>query len=158
MVNTKELQEENENLKEVLAIVHSQLVDYLGEEIMSKIPPMMYDDAIRKVWFTSFLANQKGDVPLILQNVKVTKYSIGNPDENDALAISVNYAGKGKWKVSRIDETLNKNLEWEWEMQPSSRTPEYLENNRYDTAEEAIKQAASWLGLQAKLKKEKKNA
>lgn len=36
-----------------------------------------------------------------------------------------------RWKIYRQGETLNEKTEWEREPQPSSRTEEYLNANRY---------------------------
>lgn len=47
------LAQERDDANGCLAMVRSQLVDYLGEDAMGKTPPMMYDAAIRRVHFNA---------------------------------------------------------------------------------------------------------
>lgn len=42
------------------------------------------------------------------------------------------------WAIARDNQTLNKNFEWDWEPNPSSRTKSYIKNNRYVSKEEAL--------------------
>jgi hypothetical protein len=50
-----------------------------------------------------------------------------------------------RWGVMKQGYALNKSGEWEWEMQPSSRTEEWLETVRWDDFESA-KLAATQAG------------
>lgn len=44
-----------------------------------------------------------------------------------------------KWKIAEASYTFNKNGKWEHEPPiPSTRTDEYLQNNRYDSIDEAL--------------------
>jgi hypothetical protein len=60
-------------------------------------------------------------------------------DETDAVAVC--WRGPGAWVVTdRQGSVLNRNGRWEWEPQPSSRTPAFLRRTRF-TRDEAIHRA-----------------
>ena len=54
-----------------------------------------------------------------------------------------------RWTVAQRGYVLNKNGEWEWEPQPSSRTDEWLETVRWSTPEEACAALAKVKGKSA---------
>lgn len=49
-----------------------------------------------------------------------------------------------KWAVCNLGDVLNKNGQWEYEPQPSSRSDEFIECTRFDTVEEAYEAWISW--------------
>lgn len=68
------------------------------------------------------------------------KYEI--PDTRDykrgGFGIFIDDRGKGKWAiVNGFGDVLNKDGEWEWEPQPSSRDAAFFERCRYSSAAEA---------------------
>lgn len=73
----------------------------------------------------------------------VTRYTIdGDPRRLGADDIHIERAkqlqGPAKWAVRRLGDCLNKNGEWEWEPNPSSRDDEFLARCRFDSPEEAF--------------------
>jgi hypothetical protein len=49
--------------------------------------------------------------------------------------VTVQMKSPGNWAVMKRGEVLNRDGEWEWEPQNSSRTPAFLKNTRYPLAE-----------------------
>ncbi|MBC8737176.1 hypothetical protein F6X40_10185 [Paraburkholderia sp. UCT31] len=52
--------------------------------------------------------------------------------------------GSFSWKVSRANDVLNRDGEWEWEPSPSGRTAEFLARCRFGSAEDALAFYESW--------------
>ena len=51
----------------------------------------------------------------------------------------------GTWAVTNGFEVLNKNGQWEWEPQPSSRTDDFKKRTRFSSPEEAFQAfVAAW--------------
>lgn len=71
------------------------------------------------------------------------RYSV-TPRDQMHEPVLVEYRGKGKWAITNgSDGVMNRDGEWEWEPQPSSRDDAFLARCRYDSAEEAMKVAGA---------------
>lgn len=57
---------------------------------------------------------------------------------NEDNFIKVEYRGKDKWAITNSDLVLNKHNEWEYEPLPSSRTDEFIQRTRFDSAHAAL--------------------
>ena len=56
---------------------------------------------------------------------------------DEKLEIFIEDRGNGKWAITKFSNVLSKDGYWHIEPQPSSRTDEYLEKNRFNSAEDA---------------------
>lgn len=88
----------------------------------------------------------------------------GKPDDLELLMryhrfIYVEYRGKGKWAITNgFDAAWDKTYKiFEVEPQPSSREDDYLETHRYDSLEEALKDAEEAYDLTFPPRKEAKD-
>ena len=88
----------------------------------------------------------------------------GEPDDLEMLMrysrlVYVEYRGKGKWAISTIFDVAwdKRDKEFHWEPQPSSREDDYLETHRYDSLEEALKDAEEAYDLTFPPRKEVKD-
>lgn len=68
--------------------------------------------------------------------VRIESYSI--PDAGFDIIRTEQRTGPAKWKVFNGGYCLTKVGEWEWEPMPSSRTDEFIERCRFNSAKEAI--------------------
>ena len=71
----------------------------------------------------------------IADDVRVERYLMRDGFEVIRVA---QRAGADKWKVLNGGYCLTKAGDWEWEPIPSSRTDDFIERCRFDTAQEAI--------------------
>jgi hypothetical protein len=60
--------------------------------------------------------------------------------------VRAEYVGKERWAVRRGSECLGRSGEWVWEMRPSSRTDEWLDEHRF-TQDEALRHALEQAAL-----------
>ena len=83
-----------------------------------------------------------------LCTVKATRYTVSvMPDDEIAgssFDVAVEYRGFDRWAVTRGSSCLSRSGEWEYEVQPSSRDDEWLDEHRFtkDEALAAAKDAA----------------
>jgi hypothetical protein len=68
--------------------------------------------------------------------VRVESYSI--PESEIEIIRAKQRTGPDKWKAIHGGYCLTKSGEWEWEPMPSSRTDDFIERCRFDSAQEAI--------------------
>lgn len=64
--------------------------------------------------------------------MKPVKYEIDELNE-----VFIEYRGNNRWAVVQNSNVLDKDANWYIEPFPSSRTEEYLNNTRFNSAEEA---------------------
>ena len=82
----------------------------------------------------------------------VSRIPDDSPDHS-VWSVRVEAVGPGRWAVRNMRRCLNKQGEWEYEPQPSSRTEEWLSTVRWDDVDEAIAAAVAaepyvrWNGL-----------
>lgn len=72
--------------------------------------------------------------------IEVWSYVVERDANNRPLTF-VEQRGDDKWAIVQHGMTLNKDGQWEYEPQPSSRDEDYLQRNRYDGADAAL---AAW--------------
>jgi hypothetical protein len=77
-----------------------------------------------------------------LADLPVQTYILRSDDLNLAYTAVLlerrNSYGETRWSIRQGSHVLNRNLEWEYEPLPSSRTDEYLERVRFHSPEEAL--------------------
>jgi hypothetical protein len=71
-----------------------------------------------------------------LPGVRIESYSI--PQAGFDIIRTEQRTGPAKWKVLNGGYCLTKTGDWEWEPLPSSRTDEFIQRCRFDSAQEAI--------------------
>ncbi len=63
-----------------------------------------------------------------------------NPMRGDPITIEIRDGFKGrKWCIKQFGNVFTKEIAWELEMQPSSRSEEFQERARFNSAEEAAR-------------------
>jgi hypothetical protein len=83
--------------------------------------------------------------------VQATRYEVSILPEGDinrpVFTINVEYRGEGRWAVVRHHQCLNAAGEWSYELRPSEREDDWLDDHRFDlgTAQRLAKQAAPYL-------------
>lgn len=71
-----------------------------------------------------------------LHGVRIERYSI--PESGTEIIRTDQRTGPAKWKVYKEGYCLAKSGDWEYEPMPSSRTDDFIERCRFDSAQEAI--------------------
>lgn len=79
-------------------------------------------------------------------HVQPTEYTVNCLPEDDghAFALTVAYRGRNRWAVLRHGSCLSADGQWDYEMNPSSREDDWLDEHRFDldTALALAKEAA----------------
>jgi hypothetical protein len=52
--------------------------------------------------------------------------------DSHVFEIAVEYRGRGLWAVKRHSQVLGADGTWDWEMRPSERDDNWLDNHRFD--------------------------
>lgn len=77
--------------------------------------------------------------------VAVTGYMVSRlPDtsiDQETWGIRVEAAGHGRWAARHHSQALGRDGSWDWEPSPSNRDDDWLDQHRWDSAEEAIEAA-----------------
>lgn len=71
-----------------------------------------------------------------LHGARIERYSI--PKSGVEIIRADQRTGPAKWKVFKEGYCLAKSGDWEYEPMPSSRTDDFIERCRFDSAQEAI--------------------
>lgn len=88
------------------------------------------------------IAYDLGPPPFI--NGKSTKDYLDQFPVGNSSNVRIEYRSKNKWAICRVGMCLTKQMEWEYESIPSSRTDEFLEIARYDSLSEARDVYEEW--------------
>ena len=84
---------------------------------------------VNQAWLDAAIVFQFGGKPLNMQRtIEDFPVRIEARDQRD---------GSRKWAVLQAGNCLRKDREWEFELQPSSRTDEFMAMTRWDSREEA---------------------
>lgn len=70
------------------------------------------------------------DVRIEPVSYQVTAYP-GDDLNTYLFAITVEYAGHGKWAIRRLSSCLGTDGEWDYEPSPSNRADEWLDSHRF---------------------------
>jgi hypothetical protein len=72
----------------------------------------------------------------VSQGVRIERYSV--PESGIEIIRTDQRTGPAKWKVFKDGYCLSKFGGWEYEPMPSSRTDDFIERCRFDSAQKAI--------------------
>jgi hypothetical protein len=79
---------------------------------------------------------------MTLQDLQINRYQLREGefkyDEPFILERVGQLAGPDKWAIRHRGRCLDKAGNWDLELLPSNRDKEYIKNNRWDSAEEAL--------------------
>lgn len=77
--------------------------------------------------------------PVVSPPLQVLEYELANDGyESVRLCRMYQHDNSERWAIRRLGFTLNRDGEWEFEPQPSSRDDDYMQRNRYMTITEAL--------------------
>ena len=64
-------------------------------------------------------------------------------DHHDAIEVVLRHYEKDQWAIVRLGQCLNRDNEWEWEPQPSSRDDDFYARCRFNRDEALVRARAA---------------